>query len=199
MRISKSCGGDFHWWSTATVFFNLTRKTEWHLGRCSHSQIYGSATKWRKRWNQTQRKNCNSHTHAPLWLTAFHQQKIKAYRFTLISSFLFHSLLSASLHLESFVPFFFYFSVSPFFDFTSLLPCSHTHFVPPPSVSHSTPLLSVYHSLIQPFLPSGGCKKSDWEQISLFICLRWAAEINASLNHRIEKINHIGCRVTGYS
>lgn len=131
-------------------FFNLTRKSEWHLGCWSHSQTDGSPDKWRKkRWNQTQGKTPKSHAHSAVtYCLLSAQQKIKAYHFTFISSFLFHSLLSTSLHLESFVSLFFHFSVSPS-GFTSPLRCSHTHSAPPPSVSHSASSLSVYHSLIQ--------------------------------------------------
>lgn len=118
MRISKSCRGDIQWWSTTMVLFNLTRKSEWHLGRWSTSQTDRSPDKWRKKMKSNTGKNSKSHAHSTAtYCLLSTQQKIKAYHFTFISSFLSYSLLSTSLHLESFVFLFFHFSVSPFSGF----------------------------------------------------------------------------------
>lgn len=66
----------------------------------------------------TEKKVTHTHAHTTaVYRLLSTQQKIKACHFTLISSFLSHSLLSTSLHLESFVSLFFHFSVSPFFGF----------------------------------------------------------------------------------
>lgn len=159
----------------------------------------------------------NSHTHAHTHhcdlLLLSTQQKMKAHHFTLISSFLSHSLLFTSLHLESFVSFFFHFSVSPFFGFYISVTLQPYPLRSPSSCLPFTSSLLVCHSLTQ--LASVGWFQSEaaiftqwwWLQKNLiqnefyfsFVCLPvLPAEINASVHHWIEKKDHRpGCWVTG--